>query len=208
MARGRISTLNTTRRHAIPPPPPHRDASEGKGPRRRLGGWRRLPKQFGGGYCRLQMPLRLAVAWHRLGAPEGGGGGLPPFQRIPACPPPPGGLDYIPRGSGRRPFTQRSSVAPRVWPLLVPLPCPCVCGGVPLARLVSRLSPPRRGGECSCRSVAERLFRSCRWSTSITFRAWGGLGTRDTPLFLSCGSRQTQTWCSLKEVTGCSGTAL
>ena len=42
------------------------------------GGWRRLPKRLGGGYCRLQMPLRLAlavrgtVAGHRLGALEGG----------------------------------------------------------------------------------------------------------------------------------------
>ena len=60
------------------------DAFEGKGPqrgpRRRLG--RRLEevaKAAGGGYCRLQMPLRLAVgvrgtvAGHRLGALEGGG---------------------------------------------------------------------------------------------------------------------------------------
>ena len=62
-----------------------RDASEGKGPQRRLG--RRLEevaKAVGGGYCRLQMPLRLAlgvretVAGHRLGALEGGGGGLAP----------------------------------------------------------------------------------------------------------------------------------
>ena len=41
-----------------------------------------------GGYCRLQMPLKLAfavretVAGHRLGALEGGG--CPPFQCIPA----------------------------------------------------------------------------------------------------------------------------
>ena len=67
-------------------PPPRRDASEGKGPQRRprrLG--RRLEgvaKAVGGGYCRLQMPLRLApavretVAGRRLGALEGGGGGL------------------------------------------------------------------------------------------------------------------------------------
>ena len=41
----------------------------------------------GGGYCRLQMPLKPAlgvrgtVAGHRLGALEGGGGGVPyPFQ--------------------------------------------------------------------------------------------------------------------------------
>ena len=61
------------------------DALEGKGrqrrPQRRLG--RRLEevaKAVGGGYCRLQMPLSLAlgvremVAGHRLGALEGGGG--------------------------------------------------------------------------------------------------------------------------------------
>ena len=60
-----------------------RDASEGKGPQRRsqkrLG--RRLEevaKAVGGGYCRLQMPLRPAlgvrgtVGGHRLGALEGG----------------------------------------------------------------------------------------------------------------------------------------
>ena len=72
-----------------------RDALEGKGrqsrPLRRLG--RRLEevvKAVGGGYCRLQMPLKLAlgvrgtVAGRRLGALEGGGGGyLPPFQCIP-----------------------------------------------------------------------------------------------------------------------------
>ena len=43
----------------------------------------------GAGYCRLQMPLRLAlgvrgtVAGHRLGALERGGGYLPPFRCIP-----------------------------------------------------------------------------------------------------------------------------
>ena len=54
-------------------------ALEGKGPQERLD--RRLEevaKAVGGGYCRLQMPLRLAlgvretVAGHRLGALEGG----------------------------------------------------------------------------------------------------------------------------------------
>ena len=54
-------------------------------PQKRLG--RRLEevaKAVGGGYCRLQMPLRLAlavretVAGHRLGALPGGGGGVPP----------------------------------------------------------------------------------------------------------------------------------
>ena len=66
--------------------PGGRDAFEGKGhqrrPERRLG--RRLEedaKAVGGGYCRLQMPLTLALgmggtaAGRRLGALEGGGGG-------------------------------------------------------------------------------------------------------------------------------------
>ena len=64
-----------------------------RGAQKRLG--RRLEavaKAVGGGYCRIQMPLKLAlairetVAGHRLGAlDEGGGGGLPPppFQCIP-----------------------------------------------------------------------------------------------------------------------------
>ena len=60
-----------------------RDALEGKGPQRRP--QRRLDRRFeevakavGGGYCRLQMPLKPAlavrgtVAGHRLGALEGG----------------------------------------------------------------------------------------------------------------------------------------
>ena len=70
-----------------------RDTLEGKGPQRgpqkRLG--RRLEevaKAVGGGYCRLQMPLRLAlgvretVAGHRLGA-LGGGGGAPSLPMHP-----------------------------------------------------------------------------------------------------------------------------
>ena len=75
-------------------------------PQRRLG--RRLEgvaKAVGGGYCRLQVPLSLAlavrgtVAGHRLGGVEGGWGYPPPFPMHP-CPgaqvlcsavPPPGG---------------------------------------------------------------------------------------------------------------------
>ena len=73
-----------------------RDALEGKGPQRWPQRWvdRRLEevaKAVGGSYCRLQKPLRLAlavrgtVAGHRLGALEGRGGGgvLPYFQYIP-----------------------------------------------------------------------------------------------------------------------------
>ena len=70
--------------------PTARDAVEGKEPQRRpekrLG--RRLEevvRAVRGGYCRLQMPLRLAfavretVAGHRLGALEWGGAGFPCF---------------------------------------------------------------------------------------------------------------------------------
>ena len=60
-----------------------RDALEGKGPPRRRQKWlggrlEEVAKTVGSGYCRLQMPLKLAlavrgtVAGRRLGAPEGG----------------------------------------------------------------------------------------------------------------------------------------
>ena len=74
--------------------PGGRDALEAKGPQRRL--QRRLgrrleevAKAVGDGYCRLQMPLKLAlgirgtVAGHRLDVLDGGAGCLPPFQCIP-----------------------------------------------------------------------------------------------------------------------------
>ena len=54
----------------------------------KAGGWRGLRKRVGGGYCRLQTPLRPAlgvrgtVARHRLGALEGGGGSGKGAQRI------------------------------------------------------------------------------------------------------------------------------
>ena len=86
-----------------------RDALEGqRRPQKHVG--RRLEavaKSVGGGYCRLQMPLNLAlgaretVAGHRLGGLEGGGylppsdgmshRGVPPplFQCIPGCVPHP-----------------------------------------------------------------------------------------------------------------------
>ena len=85
--------------HPWPCPQP-RDALEGRAPQRRP--QRRLDRRLeevakavGGRYCPLQMPLRLAlgvrgtVAGHRLGALEGGGGFLPPFQCIPAPAPTP-----------------------------------------------------------------------------------------------------------------------
>ena len=57
-------------------PPMHSKGRDHKGGPRGgwVGGWRRFPKRLGGGYCRLQMPLRLdfgvreTVAGHRLGA--------------------------------------------------------------------------------------------------------------------------------------------
>ena len=79
-----------------PPPPPSRDAVEGKGPQRQPQnrahrGWEEVAKAVGGGYCRLQMPLKLAltVAGHRPGAPPGGGGGLTPSPSSKASLPPP-----------------------------------------------------------------------------------------------------------------------
>ena len=91
--------------------PPRQDALEGKGPQRRPQERldRRLAevaKAVGGGYCRLRMPLKLAlairgtVAGRRLGALEGRGGGYPPpplFQCISAPPPP------LPQGSSPHP---------------------------------------------------------------------------------------------------------
>ena len=114
-------------------PPPPRDALERKGPHRRppaavrqavgggcRGGW--------GGYCRLQMPLRLAlgvrgtVAGHRLGALEGGGTS-PPFQCIPAPPPPQPPLQTkTPAFGGSRPYPCAiHTLTPRGMP---PIPRP------------------------------------------------------------------------------------
>ena len=134
------------------------DALEGKGPRRRPR--RRLGRQLeavaeavGGRYCRLQMPLRLALdvrgtgAGHRLG-PWGGVAGthtspyrghLPPFQSIPAL------LLQASRGGARAviedspffPFFFRTS--PKNRPLVPPLG-----SGFGLGRELG----PRVGGWC------------------------------------------------------------
>ena len=67
---------------------------EMKGQRRLDRRLEEVAKAVGGGYHRLQMPLRLAPAvrgtgaGHRPGALEGGGGGLPSLRCIPAPPPP------------------------------------------------------------------------------------------------------------------------
>ena len=71
-----------------------RDALDGKGPhwrpKKRLGRrFEEVTKAVGGGYCRLQLPLKLALgvrgtmAGHRLGAVEGGRGYLPPLPMHP-----------------------------------------------------------------------------------------------------------------------------
>ena len=77
---------------------PPRDALAGKGPQRQPQKlWSRrleeVAKAVGGGSCRLQTPLKLAlgvrgtVAGHRLGALEGEGGTSPPSNA--SLPPPP-----------------------------------------------------------------------------------------------------------------------
>ena len=95
-----VSTTGEAGPRADAPSPPHGGSSrdEGRGPQRRsqMRLARRLEEvaqAVGGGYCRLQMPLRLAlgvrgiVAGHRLGALEGGGY-LPPSSNA-SLPPPP-----------------------------------------------------------------------------------------------------------------------
>ena len=113
----------------VEPPPTHThtDAFEGKGPPRRpqkrldrrLEG---VAKAVGGGYCRLQTPLRLALgigetaAGHRLGALEGEGEFvyLSPFQCIPASPPPPFQIKWgPPHVLSHPPTNQLPSVTPR-----------------------------------------------------------------------------------------------
>ena len=80
-----------------PPPPPFKDAIEGKGPQRRP--QKRLDRRLeeaakaaGGGDCRLQMPLKRALAVREtqleIGwAPwSGGGGGAHPLPMQPCLP--------------------------------------------------------------------------------------------------------------------------
>ena len=95
------------------------NALEGKGPQRPPG--RRLDRRLeevakavGGGYCRLQMPLKQAlavrgtVAGHRLGALEGGRVlPPPPFQCIPASPPV---LQLVRHGERKRAKEQHSCI--------------------------------------------------------------------------------------------------
>ena len=108
-----------------------RDALEGEGserrPQRRFD--RRLQevaKAVGGGYCRLQRPLKLAqavretVAGHRLGALEGGGvpPPLPMHPWLPSPPPPPGG-SQCGTWRGRRHSSRgdQQQVLWSLWPL-------------------------------------------------------------------------------------------
>ena len=119
--------------------PPPRNALEGKGPQRRpqrrLG--RRLEevaKAVGGGYCRLQTPLRPAlgvrgtVAGRRLGALEGGRGVTPlpppPLHASPQPPPPLQGWGWA---MSREPLLRGPETCTRIPPakeLHPPLPPP------------------------------------------------------------------------------------
>ena len=119
-----------------------RDALSRRGPQRRLQRQlgRRLEevaKAVGGGYCRLQTPLKLAlgvretVAGRRLGALKGGGGGKPP-----------------PLLMHRWGHTPAPMFAPLLMPLLCrPPPPPCPTAPLPHCRAGSRAnslegSPP------------------------------------------------------------------
>ena len=133
--------------------PSPRAASEGKGPQRppqrRLG--RRLEEvaeAVGGGYCRLQMPLRLAlgvrgtVAGHRLGAVAGGRGVPPPIPMHP-CPPP------LPKAY----LESLPSLCPPLPPLLFG------SWGSPTAARQPHRSPPRA---CTHSAWAARCLCPCR----------------------------------------------
>ena len=124
-------------------PPSSRDALEGKGPQKRP--QKRLDRRLeevakavGGGDCRLQMPLKLAlgvratVAGHRLGALEGGGGGghVPSLPMHP-CPPASCPLRCIPWGGCEG------------WALSSPGPRPLV--SLPVCRRLASLGPAKRG---------------------------------------------------------------
>ena len=92
MAFQRVWSLMLQNKYSVAwwsPPSESVQGSEKKGPQRRsqkrLCRWlEEVAKAVGGGYCRLQMPLkpalgvREAVAGHRLGALEGRGGGYSP----------------------------------------------------------------------------------------------------------------------------------
>ena len=136
--------------------PGGRDALEGKGPQRRPQKQlhRRLEevaKAVGGGYCRLQMPLRLAlairgiVAGRRLGALEGGGGYLPPLGE---CLPP---FQCIPRGGG---VILQPSARPRCYS--EPLTCP---GALDRVRHTTG-DAPRRGRASRGKAVRQPLLCS------------------------------------------------
>ena len=143
-----------------------RDELEGKGPQK--GAQQRLDRRLeevakavGAGYCRLQMPLRLAlavrgtVAGHRLGALEGGGGGLyltplamhawGPGVRIPCCMCAPGLTPTPLLCPTNRPELRAergnsdSRPGPRDVPCRVPRP-----NGPPLGRKMGRYGDQKR----------------------------------------------------------------
>ena len=172
-----------------------RDASEGKGPQRRaqqrLG--RRLEevtKAVGGGYCRLQMPLRLAlgvrgtVAGRRLGRPGGGGGDLPPLQCIAGRGPVmpldcPGNSWFLvdPVGQGAALCRSRRSSGPEARAVAfgaVRVACPqALCCVTPPSSCVPRRTMTRRSIRLRCTRRA-RPFAAPRTTgrcTACRFRA-------------------------------------
>ena len=122
-----------------------RDALEGKGPQRRAQKrldrrWEEVAKAVGGGYCRFQMPFKLAlgvretVAGRRLGARGG-------------CPPPSNASLAVGKG-----VHVVCSVLHRIWKEWE--------RGAQGGRTVKRPTPSRSGFLSSCLSTAPWTVRS------------------------------------------------
>ena len=156
------------------------DAEEGKGPQKRVD--RRLEEvaqAIGGGYCRLQMPLILALAvalavretasGHRLGALEGGGQGTshPSNASLPP-PPPPEGDVLVPY---TRPPRRRCACAinppPPEGDALVPYTRP------PKAMCLCHIPAPRR--RCAC-APGQRPPRRPGHDSPHRYSRWGRHG--------------------------------
>ena len=143
---------------------PCRDALEGKGPQRRPqqrldGRLEEGPEAVGGGFCRLQLPWKLAfgvretVTGHRLGALGGGGGGPPP--------PPPSNASLLPY----RAHASTHEPAPRV-PACTPVhPCPQM-----QLRIEAAEAWPVSGDwgaeDCALEGIAPLRVLTCRLNTS------------------------------------------
>ena len=118
-------------------------------------------KAVGGGYCRLQMPLRRAlgvrgtVAGHRLGALEG----LPPFQIIPGHTPLPGLHNPPPHGGGGgQPLGFWTPTPPAPQPTVSRRPLGGIGGGGEWHRRTRARDPlphPGGGGGGGCKPVSQ-----------------------------------------------------